>query len=192
MSWRARRCRRIPPTEWIARYFWVAASSRRLARCNSSSTTGRDTVRFIFQVDFGRQRVKCHYDIPSAENLRAMENAAPAASTSALEHTKRRKNSGTALSRFGPAARRFSGRCRGAVPRRRSAREGRDRRAAEISGAEARRRERLSRFSRTAMEEHWRGGIPGHQVALREPGVFELPHVSEAARIFDVHHGWTA
>jgi len=28
------------------------------------------------------------------------------------------------------------------------------------------------------------------KIALGEPRVFELPHVTEAARIFDVHHGW--
>ena len=45
-------------------------------------------------------------------------------------------------------------------------------------------------FSRTAMEEHWEAGYEDTKVALGEPGVLELPHVSEVARIFDVHHGW--
>ena len=41
------------------------------------------------------------------------------------------------------------------------------------------------------MEEHWQAGYEDTKIALGEPGVFELPHVSEAARIFDVHHGWS-
>jgi NTE family protein len=45
-------------------------------------------------------------------------------------------------------------------------------------------------FSRAAMEEHWQAGYDDTKIALGEPGIFELPHVSEAARIFDVHHGW--
>ena len=45
-------------------------------------------------------------------------------------------------------------------------------------------------FSRAAMEEHWQAGYDDTRRALDEPGVFELPHVSEAARIFDVHRGW--
>ena len=45
-------------------------------------------------------------------------------------------------------------------------------------------------FSRAAMEEHWQAGYDDAQVALGEPRVFELPHITEAARIFDVHHGW--
>ena len=42
------------------------------------------------------------------------------------------------------------------------------------------------------MEERWQAGYEDTKVALGEPGILELPHVSEAARIFDVHHGWAA
>jgi NTE family protein len=45
-------------------------------------------------------------------------------------------------------------------------------------------------FSRAGMEEHWQAGYEDTKLALGEPGIFELPHVTEAARIFDVHHGW--
>ena len=45
-------------------------------------------------------------------------------------------------------------------------------------------------FSRAAMKEHWQAGHDDAKIALREPRVFELPHITEAARIFDVHHGW--
>ena len=45
-------------------------------------------------------------------------------------------------------------------------------------------------FSRAAMQEHWQAGYDDTQRAFAEPGLFELPHVSEAARIFDVHRGW--
>jgi hypothetical protein len=40
------------------------------------------------------------------------------------------------------------------------------------------------------MEEHWLAGYEDTKRAFSEPGLFELPHVSEAARIFDVHRGW--
>jgi NTE family protein len=45
-------------------------------------------------------------------------------------------------------------------------------------------------FSRRTMEERWAAGYDDAQVAIREPGVRELPDPSVAARIFDVHHGW--
>jgi NTE family protein len=45
-------------------------------------------------------------------------------------------------------------------------------------------------FSRRAMEEHWQAGYDDTGKALGEPAVFELPDVTEAARIFDVHRGW--
>jgi hypothetical protein len=45
-------------------------------------------------------------------------------------------------------------------------------------------------FSRIAMEEHWQAGYEDTKVALGEPAVVELPNISEAARIFDVHRGW--
>jgi NTE family protein len=45
-------------------------------------------------------------------------------------------------------------------------------------------------FSRLAMEEHWQAGYENTKVALGEPAGLELPNISEAARIFDVHRGW--
>jgi patatin-like phospholipase len=46
-------------------------------------------------------------------------------------------------------------------------------------------------FSRVAMEEeHWQAGYEDTKVALGEPAILELPNISEAARIFDVHRGW--
>jgi NTE family protein len=45
-------------------------------------------------------------------------------------------------------------------------------------------------FSRTAMEEHWQAGYDDTRRAFDEPGAFDLPDVSEAVRIFDVHRGW--
>jgi hypothetical protein len=40
------------------------------------------------------------------------------------------------------------------------------------------------------MDEHWQAGYENTKVALGEPAVLELPNISEAARIFDVHRGW--
>jgi NTE family protein len=45
-------------------------------------------------------------------------------------------------------------------------------------------------FSRAAMEERWQAGYDDARNALAEPRIFELPHITEMARIFDVHHGW--
>ena len=49
---------------------------------------------------------------------------------------------------------------------------------------------KIFEFSRRAMEEHWSAGYDDTKAALREPDLLELPDVSEAARIFDVHRGW--
>jgi NTE family protein len=45
-------------------------------------------------------------------------------------------------------------------------------------------------FSRRGMKEHWHAGYEDGLTALNEPSLRELPHPSEAARIFDVHRGW--
>ncbi len=45
-------------------------------------------------------------------------------------------------------------------------------------------------FSRAAMEQRWQAGYDDAKLAMGERRIFELPHVTEAARIFDVHHGW--
>ena len=44
-------------------------------------------------------------------------------------------------------------------------------------------------FSRAAMKVRWQAGYNDAKIALGEPRVFELAHVTEAARIFDAHHG---
>ena len=45
-------------------------------------------------------------------------------------------------------------------------------------------------FSRAAMKARWQAGYDDAKLALGESRVFQLPHITEAARIFDVHHGW--
>jgi NTE family protein len=45
-------------------------------------------------------------------------------------------------------------------------------------------------FSRAAMKERWQAGYDDAKIALGEHRVFELPHIAETRRIFDVHHGW--
>ncbi len=45
-------------------------------------------------------------------------------------------------------------------------------------------------FSRAAMEARWQCGYDDAKIALSEPRVFELPNITEAARVFDVHRGW--
>jgi NTE family protein len=45
-------------------------------------------------------------------------------------------------------------------------------------------------FSRRAMEEHWKAGYEDTRAALDQPEILELPHPSDAVRVFDVHKGW--
>jgi NTE family protein len=45
-------------------------------------------------------------------------------------------------------------------------------------------------FSRRAMEEHWKAGYEDTRTALDQPEILELPHPSDAVRVFDVHKGW--
>ena len=51
---------------------------------------------------------------------------------------------------------------------------------------------KMFEFSRRGMEEHWQAGYEDTKAALAEPGLLELPPVSEAARIFDAHRGWVS
>ena len=39
------------------------------------------------------------------------------------------------------------------------------------------------------MEARWQCGYDDAKIALNEPRVFELPNITEAARVFDVHRG---
>jgi hypothetical protein len=41
-----------------------------------------------------------------------------------------------------------------------------------------------------SLYKRWQAGYNDAKIALIEPRVFELPHVREAARIFNVHRGW--
>jgi len=40
-------------------------------------------------------------------------------------------------------------------------------------------------FSRRAMQEHWQAGYEDTRAALEQPGLWELPHVSEGVRVID-------
>ena len=45
-------------------------------------------------------------------------------------------------------------------------------------------------FSHAAMKKRWQAGYNDAKIALGETRVFQLPDVTEAARIFNVRHGW--
>ena len=40
------------------------------------------------------------------------------------------------------------------------------------------------------MKKRWQAGYNDAKIALGETRVFQLPDVTEAARIFNVRHGW--
>ena len=182
----------FPPTEIDGEYYWDGG----VVSNSPMQFVIDDRPRYsalVFQVDLWDANGEVPLDIPSA-NLRAMEIHSASRLNITLEQYKKTQKFRHALARFlDQLPERLPRRSRGAIPRRRGARESCDCRATEIPGNRIRdggqdfrilARRRWKSIGRRAMT------TPG--VALREPGVFELPHVSEAARIFDVHHGWTA
>ena len=174
----------------MANIIGMAASSR-TRPCNSSSTTGRATARWSSRSIFGTRTAKCR-SIFRRPICGPWKSTAPAASTFRSSSTRRRRNSGTRCRRFldqlpdacqdDPDVQFL---CRG------SAREGRDRRATEVPVEEVR---NGGQDVRVLPRRRWRSigrratTIPRSRLA--SPAILELPHVSEAARIFDVHHGW--
>ena len=181
----------FPPTEIDGEYYWDGG----VVSNSPMQFVIDDRPRYsalVFQVDLWDANGEVPLDIPSA-NLRAMEiHSASRLNVDARAVQKDAKIPACSVEIFGPAAR--------GLPDdsevRFLAEEARVKVATVVQlKYQAQKHETAGKtfeFSRTAMEEHWQAGYQDTRIALREPGVFELPHVSEAARIFDVHHGWTA
>ena len=181
----------FPPTEIDGEYYWdggvVSNSPMQFVIDNR-----RRYSALVFQVDLWDASGEAPLDIPSA-NLRAMEIHSASRINVSLEQYKKMQKFRHALRRFLdqlPEQCQNDPEVRFLV--RTSAGESRDHRAIEISGEQIRNCREDVRVLAAAMEEHWQAGYEDTRVALVEPGVLELPHVSEAARIFDVHHGWAA
>jgi NTE family protein len=181
----------FPPTEIDGEYYWDGG----VVSNSPMQFVIDDRPRYsalVFQVDLWDANGEVPLDIPSA-NLRALEIHSASRLHITLEQYKKTQKFRHALSRFLadlPDA------CHDDPDVRFLAEEARVKVATVVQlKYQSRKHESAGKtfeFSRTAMEEHWQAGYEDTKVALGEPGVLELPHVSEAARIFDVHHGWAA
>jgi len=179
----------FPPTEIDGQYYWDGGVVSNSPMQFVVDNRGRYTA-LVFQVDLWDADGEVPLDIPSA-NLRAMEiHSASRVNISLDQHKKMQK--------FRHALRRFLDQlpeqCQNDPEVQFLSEQARVKVATivqlkyqsnkfETAG-------KMFEFSRQAMEEHWDAGYEDTKVALAEPGVLELPDVKEAARIFDVHHGW--
>jgi NTE family protein len=179
----------FPPTEIDGDYYWdgVVVSN------SPMQFVIDDRPRYsalVFQVDLWDANGEVPLDIPSAD-LRALEIHSASRLNITLEQYKKTQKFRHALARFLdelPEA------CRNDPEVEFLAQEARVKVATVVQlKYQSKKFETAGKtfeFSRIAMEEHWQAGYEDTKIALGEPGIFELPHVTEVARIFDVHHGW--
>ncbi len=181
----------FPPTEIDGEYYWdggvVSNSPMQFVVDNRGGHTA-----LVFQVDLWDASGEAPLDIPSA-NLRAMEIHSASRLNISLEEYKKTQKFRHALRRFLDE---LPAECQNDPEVQFLSEQARVKVATIVQlKYQANKFEtagKMFEFSRQAMEEHWQAGYEDTRVALVEPGVLELPHVSEAARIFDVHHGWAA
>jgi NTE family protein len=179
----------FPPTEIDGEYYWDGG----VVSNSPMQFVIDDRPRYsalVFQVDLWDANGEVPLDIPSA-NLRALEIHSASRLNITLEQYKKTQKFRHALSRFLdqlPQA------CQDDPDVQFLAQEARVKVATVVQlKYQSNKFETAGKtfeFSRAAMEEHWQAGYDDTKLALGEPGIFELPHVTEAARIFDVHHGW--
>jgi NTE family protein len=179
----------FPPTKIEGEWYWdggvVSNSPMQFVVDNRQ----RDSA-LVFQVDLWDANGEVPLDIPSA-NLRAMEIHSASRVNISLEQYKKMQQFRHALCRF---LDQLPERCQDDPEVRFLSEEARAKVATIVQlKYQSKKHETAGKtfeFSRRAMEEHWRAGYEDTNVALGEPAVFELPDVSEAARIFNVHRGW--
>ena len=179
----------FPPTEIDGEYYWdggvVSNSPMQFVIDNRGGHTA-----LVFQVDLWDASGEAPLDIPSA-NLRAMEIHSASRINVSLEQYKKMQKFRHALRRF---LDQLPEQCQNDPEVQFLSEQARVKVATIVQlKYQANKFEtagKMFEFSRQAMQEHWQAGYEDTRVALVEPGVLELPHVSEAARIFDVHHGW--
>ncbi|MGC1350272.1 MAG: patatin-like phospholipase family protein [Xanthobacteraceae bacterium] len=179
----------FPPTEIDGEYYWDGG----VVSNSPMQFVIDDRPRYsalVFQVDLWDANGEVPLDIPSA-NLRALEIHSASRLNITLEQYKKTQKFRHALSRFLdqlPQA------CQDDPDVQFLAQEARVKVATVVQlKYQSNKFETAGKtfeFSRSGMEEHWQAGYDDTKLALGEPGVFELPHVTEVARIFDVHRGW--
>jgi NTE family protein len=179
----------FPPTEIDGEYYWDGGVVSNSPMQFVVDNRGRHTA-LVFQVDLWDANGDVPLDIPSA-NLRAIEIHSASRINVSLEQYQKMQRFRHALCRFldqlpeqcqdDPEVQFLSEQARGKVATIVQLKY--QAQKYETAG-------KMFEFSRLAMEEHWQAGYDDTKVALGEPAVFELPDVREAARIFDVHHGW--
>jgi NTE family protein len=179
----------FPPTEIDGEYYWDGGVVSNSPMQYVIDDRPRYTA-LVFQVDLWDANGEAPLDIPSA-NLRALEIHSASRLNVTLEQYKKMHKFRCALARFLdqlPSA------SHNDPDVQFLAQEARVNVATVVQlKYQANKYETAGKtfeFSRAAMEEHWQAGYCDTKSALCEPRVFELPHVSEAARIFDVHRGW--
>ncbi len=170
-------------------YFWDGGVISNSPMQFVIDNRGRHTA-LVFQVDLWDENGEVPLDIPSA-NLRALEIHSASRINISLDQYKRMQKFRMALRRFldelpeqcqnDPDVQFLSEQARGKVATIVQLKYQSNK--FETAG-------KMFEFSRRAMEEHWQAGYDDTKIALGEPAVFELPDVTEAARIFDVHRGW--
>ncbi len=179
----------FPPTEIDGEYYWDGGVVSNSPMQFVVDTRGRYTA-LVFQVDLWDENGEVPLDIPSA-NLRALEIHSASRINISLDQLRKMQKFRHALRRF---LDQLPEQCRNDPDVRFLSEQARLKVATivqlkyqsnkfETAG-------KMFEFSRLAMEEHWNAGYSDTRIALGEPAVFELPDVTEAARIFDVHRGW--
>ncbi len=179
----------FPPTEIEGEYYWDGG----VVTNSPMQFVIDDRPRYsalIFQVDLWDANGEVPLDIPSA-NLRAIEIHSASRLNISLEQYKKMQKFRHALSKFLDE---LPDACQNDPEVQFLAQEARVKVATVVQlKYQSNKYETAGKtfeFSRKAMEEHWQAGYADTKAALGEPGILELPHVTEAARIFDVHRGW--
>jgi NTE family protein len=179
----------FPPTEIDGEYYWDGGVVTNSPMQFVVDKAQRNSV-LVFQVDLWDANGEVPLDIPSA-NLRAMEIHSASRINISLEEYKKMQQFRHALRRF---LDQLPERCQDDPEVRFLAEQARVKVATIVQlKYQAKKHETAGKtfdFSRLAMEEHWQAGYEDTKVALGEPAVLEPPNVCEAARVFDVHHGW--
>jgi NTE family protein len=179
----------FPPTEIDGEYYWDGGVVSNSPMQFLVDKAQRNSV-LVFQVDLWDANGEVPLDIPSA-NLRAMEIHSASRINVSLDQYQKMQKFRHALRKF---LDQLPEQCQNDPEVQFLSEQARVKVATIVQlKYQSQKHEtagKMFEFSRVAMEEHWQAGYDDTKVALGEPGVFELPDMKEAARIFDVHHGW--
>jgi NTE family protein len=179
----------FPPTEIDGEYYWDGGV------VSNSPLQWLIDVRpqfssLVFQVDLWDARGKMPLDVGEA-NLRAMEIHSASRVNVSLDRFRKMQQTRNVLAellqllpterrddpRLQPLIEEAGGKATTLVQLKYQA--GKDETGSKIF-----------EFSRTTMEKRWRAGYEDARVALKQPGILELPDPSEALRVFSAHQGW--